>query len=266
MEQQSFYDFISEKSDKLALGLNGTNLWNSLSVTEQQMIGNVKVFLCPSRRSSAGSYIGKTDAGDGTQVYGTQGDYAIAIGRSTTNWANWLTGISQQNNVENMTAQRGPFRATIWGGGNIRNWKCRDDMGWLSDGTSNQIFIGEKLLYPSSIGECKNADSANRPYVGDCSILAAGEWKSIPIARSFNAHFYNGNQDKFDGSGNLEQTANESNNHWGSSHPGICNFLLGDGSVRSLSVTIPTGALADNANSILAKLGNVGDGNTVTIP
>ncbi|MDR3108356.1 MAG: DUF1559 domain-containing protein, partial [Planctomycetaceae bacterium] len=59
---------------------------------------------------------------------------------------------------------------------------------------------------------------------------------------------------------------NENNFQWGGKHSGVCNFLMGDGSVRALSVTIPTGGLAANANSIMAKLGNVNDGNTVALP
>ena len=45
---------------------------------------------------------------------------------------------------------------------------------------------------------------------------------------------------------------------FGSVHPGVVNFLLGDGAVRSLPITTPPG--------ILARLGTVNDGNTVTLP
>jgi len=69
-----------------------------------------------------------------------------------------------------------------------------------------------------------------------------------------------------------------SNELWGSYHPGVVNFLIGDGAVRSIPTTIPTGSLfpqpADlggntagvNTNSILARLGYVSDGNSVSIP
>jgi hypothetical protein len=55
-------------------------------------------------------------------------------------------------------------------------------------------------------------------------------------------------------------------------HPGIVNFLLGDGSVRAISVATPTGSLLPgnanehNPDSILARLGNVNDGNPVVLP
>ena len=40
---------------------------------------------------------------------------------------------------------------------------------------------------------------------------------------------------------------------FGSYHPGVCNFVLGDGSVRAISVTIDTttlGRLADRADGL----------------
>jgi hypothetical protein len=89
MEQTAFYDFISEKTDSFYLGCNATNLWNFAGATDaerqsyQERIGSVSLFLCPSRRGDAGSFLGKTDAGDSTKVYGTQGDYAIIVGRES---------------------------------------------------------------------------------------------------------------------------------------------------------------------------------------
>jgi len=270
MEQQPFYDFISEKSDKFRLGLNGTNFWNFASATAaerstwQEMINGQTIFLCPSRRSAASSYVGKTDANDGDRIYGTQGDYAIVIGNESTGWGDWV----QNQDPANSEKQRGPFRTALWEGNNVSNWKCRDDMAWFSDGTSNQIVIGEKNIYFEALNQCKDSTAnPNRYYVGDCSIFASGEWKTFPMARSFHAHFSN-NYKKAPTDINTE-----TREHWGSCHSGVCNFLIGDGSVRPLPVTTPTGTISTggnngnyNANSILAKLGHVNDGNTVALP
>jgi len=271
MEQQALYNFVSEKTDSFMLGCNGTNLWNFASATDaerdswQEMLGSVNAFLCPSRRSEAGSYLGKTDALAGERIYGPQGDYAIVVGREDTNWSEWVQ-YQDATNTDRMNAQRGPFRTAVWAGSNPSGWSPRDNFGWMTDGTSNQLIIGEKLIYFAAIGGCRSAATADRPYVGDCSIFAAGEWKFLPMSRSFNAHIEN----------NFKRTPRElhpeSNAQWGSAHPGVCQFLLGDGAVRSLSVTIPTGALRVsntgtlNPDSILAKLGNVGDGNVVALP
>ncbi|MDR1141168.1 MAG: DUF1559 domain-containing protein, partial [Planctomycetaceae bacterium] len=165
MEQQPLYDFISEKSDSFRLGLNGTNLWNFASDTDadrqtyQERLGSVTTFLCPSRRSTAGSFIGRTDANDSDRVYGIQGDYAIVVGRRANNWSEWV----QYQNVANagyMSAQRGPIRPAVWIDNNVQKWQCRDDFSWLSDGTSNQVLIGEKLIYFDAVGVCRSSAAA----------------------------------------------------------------------------------------------------------
>ncbi|MDR1962937.1 MAG: DUF1559 domain-containing protein [Planctomycetaceae bacterium] len=272
MEQQPLYDFVAEKSDSFRLGLNGTNLWNfagdsdSDRLSYQERLGSITTFLCPSRRSTAGSFIGRTDSLDSQQILGPQGDYAIVVGREDANWSEWVQ-YQDVTNTTRVNAQRGPFRPAVWENNEPQQWKCRDSLAWWSDGTSNQVLIGEKLIYFDAIGVCRDGAAANRPYTGDCSIFAAGEWKCMPMSRSFNAHFENNYKRS------PQDIYQENWAQWGSCHPGICNFLIGDGSVRALSVTIPTGALVVtgtagtlNTDSILAKLGNVGDGNPVTLP
>lgn len=46
---------------------------------------------------------------------------------------------------------------------------------------------------------------------------------------------------------------------FGSWHPGVCPFLLGDGTVHAWSVTTPV-------IGVLFRLGHVSDGQTVTLP
>jgi hypothetical protein len=45
---------------------------------------------------------------------------------------------------------------------------------------------------------------------------------------------------------------------FGGNHPGVCNFLVGDGSVRTISST--------TNNEILHYLGDANDGNPVSLP
>ena len=64
----------------------------------------------------------------------------------------------------------------------------------------------------------------------------------------------------------------EARTQWGGCHESISIFLFADGSVKAIPVSIPTGALYSSAtstvlqSSILARLGNVDDGNAFTIP
>jgi hypothetical protein len=138
----------------------------------------------------------------------------------------------------------------------------------MADGTSNQIVVGEKRLFQATILDCRASApiAAERAYFGDCSILPGGTWAMYAGGRSFNAHFGT------DINRDIAENYAETGEHWGSSHPGVCHFLLGDGAIRAVSVTIPTGSQnggssgTNNPNSILSKLGNVGDGNPASLP
>jgi len=55
-----------------------------------------------------------------------------------------------------------------------------------------------------------------------------------------------------------ESSSSSSSGRFGSAHPGVVLFCFGDGSVRSVALTTPA--------NILAALGTVNDGTTVTLP
>ena len=107
--------------------------------------------------------------------------------------------------------------------------------------------------------------------------MVTGDWNTIAPARSFNALIARNSDDGGFAGG-------ENNPQWGGIHPGVVNFLIGDGAVRSISSTIPTGPLykPDNRTpddpldttdpknelqpSILARLGYANSGKTVALP
>jgi len=306
MEQQALYDFIREKSNNFALGLSGSRLWNEgqngMTAAHQNQLCSVGLFNCPSRRSAPKNLVGRdgvTTTGSGG-YHGPQGDYAIVTGQLGINWANVLQiifvsdgdGIAATGvNATPTARQRGPFRAAIWEvPDDPASWRPRDQLvSWLSDGTSNQIMIGEKFVFSVALGIClpTNAPASAfplqagnaRPWAGDCSLFGGSDsWSTPAYARSFNAVLEPVTAERFRGDGNfVEAGTGEANPHWGSTHPGICNFLMGDGAVRALSNSTPTGGLTwtsgsrgqdgpVNTDSILAKLGNVNDGNPVALP
>jgi len=317
MEQQSLYDLVRRVSDDFSRPLDRTNFWTSTNLganaaereVAHRALCSVSLFLCPSRRSTATGLVGNEAAvapsnsaprdGDNSGVFGPQGDYAIVVGMNqVAQWANWVRwdqfGNGQMNGTMNGVTGthatgdhwllRGPFRMAAWDRvGDPKSWQPRDGMSWWQDGTSNQIVIGEKAIHQMAVGRCHNTDvaPAGRPYCGDCSIFAANIWGNLSIARSFNGDIRN-NLKATRTIGGVVHPDFPSNSEWegmwGSNHPGVCNFLLGDGSVRGLSVTTPTGALGPNPapgqtwhapfnpDSILAKLGNVSDGSPVSLP
>jgi prepilin-type N-terminal cleavage/methylation domain-containing protein len=298
VEQQALYDFISEKSNKFALGLSGPYLWNigqnGMTAGDQSSLCSTKMFFCPSRRGSAMAYLGQNCTSDSENgnggLLGPQGDFAIVTGQAGCNWANCLQiGYVSDSDVPvgaggkdlNPTSlQRGPFRCANWA--NLRDpstWKPRDNFSRVADGLSNQIIVGEKFIFPMALNDCRpvNAPDVNRSRLRDCSIFGGSSaWNAPPYAGSFNALIENSSKDQFDATGILKQAGNgENQNHWGSTHAGVCNFLIGDGAVKSISVSIPTGALiyhsspndgVINENSMLAKLGIVDGGHSVSLP
>ncbi len=173
---------------------------------------------------------------------------------------------------------RGPFRYAILdsppmgalfggGGGPRSKWKtfeCRDTMAWWQDGTSNQIIWGEKYLQLYSLGVCNYGGGATN---GDCSYFYGGGGNHGAASHAIRAI------DRWDGTNGkkygiakrdlyVDTTAPVgvylNNVGFGSWHPGICNFVLGDGSVRGLAVTTKP--------IVLVRLGDVADGGNVTIP
>ena len=305
MEQTAMYDQIKNVSDSFRLSLNDTNFWSrttNLTVgtrtvpplgtnavelrTAQTALCSVSLFLCPSRRGEAFSLVGRP-GGNGLHMghHGPQGDYAIVVGAPWGGWGGWLlwSNFGVPNNPtyghNDFRDHVGPFRVADWGiSGDPASWQSQDTMGYWQDGTSNQIIIGEKNIYAEAIGRCGGWSAhanvpQNRPFAGDCSIFAANYIPgNLSISRSFNAPIEN-NVKKFP----VPEINNENSFQWGSSHPGVLHFLMGDGAVRNFPVTIPTGALRANPDpghstarlnpdSILAKLGTVNDGNPVTVP
>src|SRR5439155_9687070 len=84
----------------------------------------------------------------------------------------------------------------------------------VTDGLSNTVFVGEKHVQRGQIGNVKgdrtiwNGDSI------DVFARVAGPGKGI-----------------------VADLNTATNQRFGSYHPGVCQFLLGDGSVRGLKVT-----------------------------
>jgi hypothetical protein len=235
----------------------------------------------------------KTTDGGGPP-YGPRGDYVFvmsfqinqaAIDETPTDTAGSGHWYRQNEPMGAVTTQQGPFRLSLLQSNNdYTSWSPRDTMAWLADGTSNQLLIGEKHIPLSVLGLCYAAGNGNapadapagvtfgQPYTGDCSyLMGAQSWKVVSMARSVRARINTNTSTGVQTPVFMELTrdpdfgAPAPNGQamqaltmygFGSYHRGICQFLLGDGAVKSFSVTTP-------ARTILAPLSDVCDGNTV---
>jgi hypothetical protein len=142
----------------------------------------------------------------------------------------------------------------------LGSWQADDTMSRWRDGSSNQLIVGEKYIPQSYVNICEYDGVAdNRGKLADCSLLLVGSLNNYASMRTFRG----GMGKEPDNTGNIvsDKQATPKPTHWGGIHPGVGNFLIGDGSVRSLINTIPTGD-----KSLLHYLGDVRDGNSVSLP
>jgi prepilin-type N-terminal cleavage/methylation domain-containing protein len=285
IEQTAAWDELLRVSDNLA-GQTDPAAWDELSETTQNGIGSVPHMKCPSRRSGRQLYNpANAHAGDQWEYdykpVGPLTDYAVvmSVGARDNNGTityprnndgHWCSHF-RSTEIGHYAHQRGPVRVAVikrlgpppgstYASLDLGHaqWTPRDSFtSWWSDGASNQLVMGEKQIASSRIGQCPGRDIAGAtPAVQawDCGVLYPGDsWREQhayrilttengPIANNIRA----GEND------NLDAVA------FGSPHPGVCLFLVGDGAVRTISVT--------TTPLIVCRLGDCRDGVSVSLP
>jgi prepilin-type N-terminal cleavage/methylation domain-containing protein len=199
-------------------------------------LSQVKIYYCPSRRPPDGiSVVEDVNPDDDTpppemgspptdprflavnHPAGALGDYAACVGdmRGTPNDPN-------HQEWPNVKANGAIIRGTPLAGAGFRS---NTSIASITDGTSNTFLVGEKHVPQGMFGRAKVGDSST--YNGVWTTYS-GRVAGIedPVARSPN-----------------DVTPSTGGNAWyarkfGSYHPGICQFVFCDGSVRPISVTI----------------------------
>jgi len=255
---------------------------------DRKGFGSVGIFRCPSRRGG-GSQTTETTIPWGNGRPGPQTDYAVVFATithaevgtdvgPTAMGCYWdYNGYDNSRKGAYLTNMVGPIRSSLQ---NSEGWQARDTMAWWQDGTSNQFVFGEKHVPAAHLGLCNGSRDVT---IGDCSYLAATGWATPPwgrgIALNRNPAIVGEELRPYSGAlnGGALAFANTADYavvntqaeaeapptgfrqfHFGSAHPGICQFVFGDGSVRAIPVVTPF--------SILGALSTVNDGRTVTIP
>ncbi len=110
-------------------------------------------------------------------------------------------------------------------------WRSRTSFASLTDGLSNTILMGEKHVPPDQFGHGREADAPSGDgsvYNGDnprnCARVAGPGQSAFGLAQSPT---------------DLADQPSRWSHMFGSYHPGICQFVMGDGSVRAIPVTTP---------------------------
>ncbi len=262
------------------------NFWKRLGLEGRKGFAAVSMYRCPSR--SRDGLVGEenlmvTHTG---YVPGVQGDYAfVCVTGDPDNLADpnsglwWYNGLVTQSFVD---LARGPFRSAlipnpvftgtssttdVLSADSGKNWRVRDEISRWQDGTSNQLLFGEKHIPVNRLGKCTDGTEATEILrnSGDCSYLATGG------TFTSGGHWFGSSRAVYFISDDVEYPFPLANPNdfadgnpayhygFGSYHPGVCPFLLGDGSVRAMSVTTPV-------LPVLYSLAAVADGKAVAVP
>ncbi|MDR1959493.1 MAG: DUF1559 domain-containing protein [Planctomycetaceae bacterium] len=255
--------------------ITGTTLpawWRAVlaSESDKKSFLSVPYMKCPTRRSSSAEPEGSSP------ISGPTSDYAIVTATGTG--TGWAPGSSNVNGLGLLVTPwsdirpdvgstgsfcHGPFRAaqvtpdrTSSDYGSlkfgIKSWMGRNSMASWSDGSSNQLIIGEKHIPLSALNGCPSSKGHF-----DCSYIATATNTANTIFRSFD--YNTGNNYIPIAIPSNEVPSVTGSGAFGSWHPGVCHFVLGDGSVRAISVTTP-------AETILSPLAKVDDGRAVSLP
>jgi len=234
---------------------------------QKRAFGSVSAYLCPTRRVSP-AYIDTTTNNFNGCSSGPQTDYGMVYWPILNEGPDygWMNGWNQQYPEAHIDNHAGPFRlARLWSPQlSVENWSAwtpRDSFTWIKDGLTHQFMIGEKHIPISRLGKCEgNPGDANQYelFSGDCFYFSLGTWGVSSSARSFLT--WDGELTLAKGPFDFNDDSSGPTFHYafGSYHPGVCNFLLGDGSVTSVS--------RSTQHSTLAAYSNVKDGNVVSLP
>ena len=194
---------------------------------------NIPTYFCPSRRGTPGDYSqNDMNANSSPARPGGRSDYA-ANGGTQDNSAD---GPFMNSSV---TRAVDPVTGTVYTSNyaaapqttQILSWRGQVTLATISDGTSNTLLIGEKHLNANMIATPDGPDrsvfgpirNAYRRNAGmGCSTASANPPNNPePAPLVSDPKATNG-------------TSPFANERFGSWHPGICQFVMCDGSVRSL--------------------------------
>ncbi|MCI0459421.1 MAG: DUF1559 domain-containing protein [Gemmataceae bacterium] len=209
---------------------------------------NVKTYFCPSRRAGSVLSVAWTlTTAPGATIRARPGglsDYA-SVGGFANNRGTMRIAIPSGTVGTQTVSGNGPFNNSGLGA-RVLSWKSQTTIATIADGTSNTLLIGEKHIRPTSFEGRGEDRSVYDSGVGNAfrRFLGTNATVTPPVVRPLVA-------DPLDQRGPLV------NSRFGSKHPGVCQFVFGDGAVRAVRVNIDI--------NVLTRLGLPSDGQPVSL-
>ncbi len=267
------------------------SLWGNLTDEQRKGLGSISYLKCPTRRSGSWYAIwdGTDVEGGGTLFHpsGPLTDYApvfyvkdndgslrayqnSGIDAFRDNWIAFYTSPG----TAHFTYASGPWRfastSAAASGGDFSSWSPMDNMSWWADGTSNQIVFGEKHIVSTSNGTdlcnvCVMSQNGSSMTYYDMGFLTSGAFNpsgsgltdaTPSIGRTIHPQVSLKKPGDCPPGTMLSLVTDLGFGSW---HPGICHFLIGDGAVRSFSVTT-------DPDLVLSRLAEVNDGRSASLP
>jgi prepilin-type N-terminal cleavage/methylation domain-containing protein len=306
LEQPVLWERITQKNALLSFpekpeGDGAGNDWfKSLSEEERMAFCNVSFYYCPSRR-------GPVKYAWGGWVHGPRNDYAPVVSKmhptnqnNDESWISlyqvpraqedcqgngvitsplraaftWHTVQNDPNNLVSGDALKGPTDLRLpddlqFDYTTIYRWEPRDTLSWWSDGSSNQIVIGEKHVPAWALNQ--DSDKALEWDGGTFGGAKNDQW-TFPLARPVTQtrpqpFTYGPNDPRTPQDKGTQDSVTVTGYGtyyiagqlgFGSSHTSVINFLIGDGSVRSFPIT--------TSPATVIALAKVNDGAVVELP
>lgn len=244
---------------------NFSTIWDRTQTYYGQTIEartvQASMYFCPSRRSPPQlSLSGDNDQGLANlpNVPGALGDYACNTGDTHPEASR--NDNTYERKDKTLKEPTGPFRFSGHGGdttassGNVTpgiddlsaiSLKYKVTFKEIEDGLSNTVFVGEKHV---------PIDGPNGSWFGykqsaDNSIYNPDSWYTIG-RKGGHLHPISRPSDGAEGG----QALTDLRKSFGSWHPGICQFVFGDGSVHSLNVDMDVYMLGQICNKADGKI------------
>jgi prepilin-type N-terminal cleavage/methylation domain-containing protein/prepilin-type processing-associated H-X9-DG protein len=202
---------------------------------------NIKIYFCPSRRGVPGMPSAPmpkpSDLVSGADPRpGGMSDYADCGGTDGSNGAlaegsSWVTD-PPNTNLDNLSPL--PPLNTL-----CLSFSSPTSFASIIDGTSNTFLVGEKYIFPADLALSSGTDgsvySSGNGQENTFRRFAGNNGASPPLIRKLVP--------------TIEDPGPDANGHtwadksFGSPHPGVCQFVFCDGSVKAVPVTINVNTL-----------------------